>query len=103
MKDEIKKGRSMEDVANDIGLSSQSLRKYLKKRDTSWTELTKNVLIVRNGSIVDEYGGIPFIKQCIREGKSQQEIADEIGRDRTLIQKYLKSRGTSWKELKKET
>ena len=52
--------------------------------------------------IVDEYGGIPFIKQCIIEGKSQQQIADEIGRDRTLIQKYLKSRGTSWKELKKE-
>ena len=103
MKDEIKKGRSMEDVANDIGLSSQSLRKYLKKRGTSWTELTKNVPIVRSGSIVDEYGGIPFIKQCILEGKSQQEIANKIGRDRTLIQKYLKSRGTSWKELKKET
>lgn len=102
IRNEIKKGRSMEDVANEIGLSSQSLRKYLKKRGTSWTALTKNVPIVRNGSIVDEYGGIPFIKQCIIEGKSQQQIADEIGRDRTLIQKYLKSRGTSWKELKKE-
>lgn len=102
IKYEIKKDRTMEDVSNEIGLSSQSLRKYLKKRGTSWTELTKNVPIIRNGSIVDEYGGIPFIKQCILEGKSQQEIADKIGRDRTLIQKYLKSRGTSWKELKKE-
>ena len=102
MRNEIKKDKSMEDVANEIGLSSQSLRKYLKKKGTSWTELSKNIPIIRNGSIIDKYGGIPFIKQCMLENKSQQEIANEIGRDRTLIQKYLKSRGTSWRELKKD-
>ena len=64
--------------------------------------MSKNIPIIRNGSIIDKYGGIPFIKQCMLENKSQQEIANEIGRDRTLIQKYLKSRGTSWRELKKD-
>ena len=102
LENEAKNGKSMKDVSNKMGISSQSLRKYLKKKGTSWTELSKNIPIIRNGSIIDKYGGIPFIKQCMLENKSQQEIANEIGRDRTLIQKYLKSRGTSWKKLKKE-
>ncbi len=99
---EAKKGKLMKNVANEMEISSQSLRKYLKKRNASWKEWTRNIPIIRKSAIIDKYGGISFIEKYIQENKSQKEIANEIGCDRTYIQKYLKSRGTSWKELKNE-
>ena len=59
---------------------------------------------VNNGcwgtSLIEYYGGLDFLLKAIKDGKSQQEVANQIGITRSTIQDYLKCRGLKWSEVK---
>jgi hypothetical protein len=50
-------------------------------------------------AVIDNAGGLKFIKQQRLEGKTQKETAKELGYNTKAIYNYLKKRGLTWSEL----
>ena len=98
----IKDGKTQEDIAKELKTSHTTIRKYIKLKGYTWAQLKKEAGRNMRHSIIDEYGGVEFIKNCIKNGKSQENIAKDIGIARITLQSYLKNRGYSWEMLKKE-
>lgn len=53
-------------------------------------------------SIIDEYGGLWFIKQLMSVGLSQKEFCRYLGINKSTLQRYLYRRGYSWSSLKEQ-
>lgn len=103
IKQSIKKNKSLTDLADEMGLSShKAIAGYLETRGTSYTEI-RNELGSSSGSQpskIDKMGGIDYIKDQIKNNKSANEIAEELGfTNSNAIYNYLTRRGTSYVEL----
>lgn len=89
-------------IGKCIGLSGDAIESYLQMRGKSWREITPNhipVHIPRKEKLI-ELGGLDFIKNNIRKGKTQKQIVKEydLGNKR-MVCDYLKEFGYSWKSL----
>ena len=98
----IKEGKSKEDVAEELNITVGTIAYYLEKRDYNWVKLKKEIFGRERTPIIDKHGGLDFLRKCIKEGKSQNAVAKEIGITRTTLQYYIKNRGYSWAKLKEE-
>lgn len=89
-------------IGRCIGLSGDAIDSYLKCRGKSWKEITPNhipIHVPRKKRLI-ELGGLDFIKENIRNGKTQKEIVNEydLGNKR-VVRDFLKGFGYSWKSL----
>lgn len=66
-----------------------AIRSYLKTRGTSWGELKENKSI---GSIMDDWGGVDYMKDEIKKGRSMEDVANDIGLSSQSLRKYLKKK-----------
>ena len=98
----IKEGKTKEDVAEELDITIGAIAYYLNKRNYTWAKLKKEILGNKKKSIIDELGGLDFLKECIKAGKSQKDIENEFGVSTSTIQRYLKSKGYTWTKLRKE-
>ena len=98
----IKAGKTQTDVAKEMGIASDTIWKYLKRRGYSWTKLEEKA--GRKRYSIDELGGLDYLINCIKEGKTQKDVAKELGISPSsdVIWRYLKSKGYTWTQLKKE-
>ena len=101
--DAIERGKTQEDVSRELDMSVGAIISYLNARDESWITLRKKATRRQKYGIIDERGGLNFIIDCIKDKKTQEEIANELGLTTGNIFTYLKYEGTSWSKLKKET
>ena len=51
-------------------------------------------------SIIDEYGGVWFVKTMASTGITRQEFCRYLGIDKITLYRYLKRRGHTWSSLK---
>lgn len=52
-------------------------------------------------SVIEDYGGLDYLIDCAKSGKSQTATAEEIGIARGTIYDYLKARGYKWSDIAK--
>ena len=103
LKECIKEGKTQEDIVKELGLNTvSSIHTYLRYEDYTWAKLIKEVYGYERRSIIDDFGGLEFLKECIKDGKTQEETAKEIGIASTSLESYLKVRGYNWTKLKEE-
>ena len=89
LKSRAKEGKTQEEVAAEIGKDRMVIRSYLKTRGTSWGELKENKSI---DSIIDDCGGVDYMKDEIKKGRSMEDVANEIGLSSQSLRKYLKKK-----------
>ncbi|SEK97372.1 group I intron endonuclease [Methanobrevibacter gottschalkii] len=102
IKECIKEGKDQKDIAKEINISVTTIRKYLKRQGYTWAQLKKEVDGNIRHSIIDDFGGINFLIDCIKAGKTQTDVAKEMGIASDTIWKYLKRRGFSWTKLEEK-
>lgn len=98
----VEMGKTQEDVAKELGISVGAIVSYLHVRGESWISLRKKVTRRKKYGIIDDMGGLNFIINCIKDGKTQEDVAKELGLSVGNLFTYLKYEGTSWSKLKKE-
>ena len=103
LKDCIKDGKTQEDVAKENGISSETITRYLKRKEHVWRTLNEEVTGNQRLFIIDDFGGLNFLKECIINGKDQKKVAKELNISPGTITRYLKRKGYTWTQLKKET
>lgn len=99
----IKENKSLTDLADEMGLAShKTIAGYLETRGTSYTEI-RNEFGPSSGSQpskIDKMGSIEYIENQIKNNKSANEIAEELGfTNSNAIYNYLTRRDTSYVEL----
>ena len=89
----IKQGKTQEDIAKELGLiATTSINYYIKNRGYTWAKLKEEVTGDKHYSI-DDLGGLDFLIECIKEGKTQKDIIKELGLNNNgSIEHYLKKR-----------
>lgn len=103
LKECIKEGKTQEDIVKELGLNTvSSIHTYLRYEDYTWAKLIKEVYGYERRSIIDDFGGLEFLKECIKDGKSQKDVVEETKTSPATIQRYLKKHGYTWTQLKKE-
>lgn len=99
----IKNGKTQEDIVKELGLNTvSSIHTYLRYECYTWAKLIEEVFGYERKSIIDDFGGLDFLKECIKDGKTQDAVAKEIGIASTSLESYLKTRGYNWTKLKEE-
>ena len=78
-------GKTLDDVSKEIGISVGAIVSYLNNRGESWITLRKNANRKQKYGIIDEYGGLDFIIDCIKNGKTADEVAADLGWDILLF------------------
>lgn len=78
-------GKTLDDVSKEIGMSVGAIVSYLNNRGESWITLRKNANRKQKYGIIDEYGGLDFIIDCIKNGKTADEVAADLGWDILLF------------------
>ena len=92
LKECIKDEKNQKEVAEENGISSETIRIYLKNRGYTWAKLKEEVTGDKHYSI-DDLGGLDFLIECIKEGKTQKDIIKELGLNNNgSIEHYLKKR-----------
>lgn len=97
----IKEGKTQKDLAKEIGITVPTIAYFLNARGYNWAKLKEEVTGNKRYTI-DDYGGLDFIIKCIKEGKTQSDIAKECKIATKTIRKYLREKGHNWNQLKKE-
>lgn len=97
----IKEGKTQKEVAKEIGITVPTISYFLSARGYTWAKLKEEVTGNKRYTI-DELGGLEFLRECIRDGKTQNDIAKENKIAAKTIRKYLKNNAYTWPELKKE-
>lgn len=100
--DAVNRGKTLDDVSKESGMSVGAIVSYLNNRGESWITLRKKANRKQKYGIIDEYGGLDFIIKCIKEGKTQEKVSKELGLTVGNLFTYLKYEGTSWSKLKNE-
>lgn len=97
-----KTGISITTLEEWTGIRCADICSYLKRRGTSWSELSVTVT-ERPDNKLERYGGVDFLKDCAKKGMSQKKICDEYGLGtENVIYRYLKKRDYTWAKLKDE-
>ncbi|MCF0111457.1 MAG: hypothetical protein HUJ58_06130, partial [Erysipelotrichaceae bacterium] len=88
----IEDGKTQEDIVKELKLNTvSSIHTYLKYEDYTWAKLIEEVFGYERRSLIDDFGGLNFLKECIRDGKTQVAVAKEIGIASTSLESYLKT------------
>jgi len=95
-------GISITKLGDCIGLDCSAINGYLARRGTSWSEISVTVTESPQNKLHD-YGGVDFLKDCVRNKMTQKQICDEYGLGtENVIYRFLKMYDYSWKSLKQE-
>lgn len=89
-----KEGYKAKEVADMIGCDYSTLHQYLQRKGLKWKDLA--------GALdkITQAGGIPYLQQEKLKGRTQEEIALELGyTESSPIRRYLKKEGYEWKKL----
>lgn len=89
-------------VSEYTGIPRTTINGYLRNRGYTWKKLKEEVTGNKQYSIIDEYGGLDFLIKSIKEGKTQKDVAKEIGITVPTIAYFLAARGYTWAKLKEE-
>lgn len=95
----IKGGKTQKEIAKEIGVSVPTIVHYLNMKGYTWTKLNEEVTGNKRYSIED-LGGLDFIINCIKNGKTQNDIAKENKIAAKTIRKYLEQNGYNWEQIK---
>lgn len=95
-------GISIVKLGECIGLDPSAINGYLKRRGTSWSELSITVT-ERHDNKLRRFGGVDFLKNCIKKDMTQKQICEEydLGTE-NIIYRFLKKHDYSWASLKNE-
>lgn len=97
----IKDGKTQKEVANEIGITVPTIGYFLSARGYTWRKLKEEVTGNKRYTL-DDLGGLDFLRLCIKDGKTQNDIAKEYKIAAKTIRKYLKRNGYTWLEIKME-
>ena len=101
-------GKSLEDMLNELNMNDKAFYNYLKSHGYSgWHDLTgkRESSLGKNHfnckwQIIDDAGGIDFIKSCKSKGMLKKDIIEDIGTTIFVFDNYLKNHGfKSWRSL----
>lgn len=105
VKDMATTGITKDKLGEMIGISGDAIDSYLRHRNRSWSEFSPNVCIKNNSrrQILIDLGGVDFLKDCIRKGLTQREIASKYNLGtKGVIYRYLNSLDITWASLVEE-
>ena len=89
-----KKGYNAKEVAEEIGCEYRNIYIYLQKHGLRWSMLTGS------RDLISEAGGIDFLREEKRKGRTQEAIALDLGySESSPIRRFLNRQGYSWSTL----
>ena len=95
-------GITITQLAECVGLDPSNINQYLDRRGKSWSEMSITVT-ERPDNKLHRYGGVNFLKMCIKDDMTQKQICDEYGLGtENVIYRFLKKHNHSWTSLKQE-
>lgn len=94
------KGMSIRATAKKFGVAKPTLSGYLKRRGIQWRDISSNDFVYHDTvKIIDDAGGVDFLKSEKLKGKTTHEVCDELGIHKDAVKKYLSKHGLLWSTI----
>ena len=86
----------------ELGGNNSPQTQETRNKIDSTIELRKQKIFEDRFGVIEEKGGMTYIVKCIKEGKTQGEITDELNLPRLFITQYLSLHNLKWTQLYSE-
>jgi len=95
--------QTMRITAKSLGVRVDDLRAYLKRHNTTYSELKNNRVYESGNSKITKNGGIEWLRTYAQKGYTQGQVANILGLKRgNVISNYVHREGFTWKELQED-
>ena len=83
----------------ELGGNNSPQTQEIRDKIDSTIELRKQKIFEDRFGIIEEMGGMTFIVKCIKEGKTQENLSDELNLPKSFIVQYLSLHNLKWSQL----
>ena len=83
----------------ELGGNNSPQTQETRDKIDSTIELRKQKIFEDRFGTIEEKGGMTYIVKCIKEGRTQGDVAEELNLPKSFIMQYLALHNLSWSEL----